>query len=452
MPQRLLIIELNEVNFEFIERYVGRGGLPTFATLIARHGVARTRSETRYELLEPWIQWVTAHTGMQAGEHGVFRLGDIVKTNVEQIWEALETEGYLVGAMSPINAATRVRRPAFFVPDPWTTTDVIAPPVLTKLFSAIRQAVNDNTQSRLTASSVLALLTGAVRYASPSNFAAYWRLATTSRECIWRRAIFLDLLLADVFSAEVRRTRPDFASLFLNAAAHIQHHYMFSSAAYRGSHRNPPWYLAEGRDPVGEVYETYDRILAQIVDRLPDYRIMLATGLHQEPHEELTYYWRLRDHEAFLRKIGIKVEKVEPRMSRDFLVSFANDVARVEGVRLLSSARAGDGTPLFEVDDRGNDAFVMLTYPHDIRDDTSYTVGTRRFTDLRSDVSFVAVKNGQHDGVGYFLDTGTEASGETQHFQLSELFGRIFEAVTGRLPQRPSGRTTPLAQRPREVA
>ena len=64
MPQQLLFLELNEINFEYVASYVRRGGLPNLGRLIRVNGVARTVSEQRYEELEPWIQWVTAHTGM----------------------------------------------------------------------------------------------------------------------------------------------------------------------------------------------------------------------------------------------------------------------------------------------------------------------------------------------------------------------------------------------------
>src|SRR4026207_498000 len=77
MQTRLLLLELNEVNFEFVEAYTRRGELPNFAALFQQHGFTRTTSETSYEQLEPWIQWVTAHTGKSLAEHSVFRLGDI---------------------------------------------------------------------------------------------------------------------------------------------------------------------------------------------------------------------------------------------------------------------------------------------------------------------------------------------------------------------------------------
>ena len=78
MQNRLLFLELNEVNFEMVDAYASQGALPNFRRLFDTHGYCQTSSETDYENLEPWIQWVTAHTGLTLAEHSVFRLGDIV--------------------------------------------------------------------------------------------------------------------------------------------------------------------------------------------------------------------------------------------------------------------------------------------------------------------------------------------------------------------------------------
>lgn len=406
ITKQLLFLELNEINIEAVERYCALGRLPNFRELLSTHGWARTSSEQRYEELEPWIQWVTAHTGLSLAQHGVFRLGDIVKTDHLQIWEYLESQGLRVGAISPMNAKNRLRGAAFFVPDPWTGTPVTARGNLRSLYRAIAQAVNDNAQSKITVESALRLLAGFLNYANPRNYAWYAQLAASALKGGWRKAIFLDLLLSDVFVKEVARNRPDFATLFLNAGAHIQHHYMFSAAYYQGPHKSPSWYLPEGVDPVFEVYEAYDRIIARIRVRFPEARLMIATGLHQEPHGRVTYYWRLKNHSEFLSRIGVPLVRVEPRMSRDFLVvcRSADEARRAE--RILDGAITNAGVKLFDVDNRGTDLFVMLTYPHEIEEPLTFSSEGASYALSPDDVAFVALKNGEHNGTGYFIDTG----------------------------------------------
>lgn len=426
---QLLLIEFNEVNFEAVRRYSAEGALPEFQRLIDNHGVSTTYSEDRFEEIEPWIQWVTAHTGLSFSEHRVFRLGDIVQRDIVQIWERLESDGFSVGAISPMNAENRTKDAAFFIPDPWTSTHVSGSGLLRKLYRAISQAVNDNAQARLLPSSAFWLTVGALANARAKNYRNYLQLARRFRCRPWTKAMFLDLFLSDTFIRHCRRAKPNFASLFVNAAAHIQHHYMFSSATYDGPMKNPDWYIGGGEDPVLEIYELYDHILGHIRKTFPNSRLMIATGLHQDPHTELTYYWRFKDHAAFLRRLGVPFNRVEPRMARDFLISCANRGDAADAERLLKSAVGQDGTPILDVDNRGTDLFVMLTYPKNIPRDFVFKLGDKSFGGLRDEVAFVAIKNGQHNGTGYFIDTGKKPGELAPEFPLKQIPSMVCHAL-----------------------
>lgn len=423
----LLLIELNEMNFDAVRAYITRGELPTFARLIAQHGVIETTSETRYEELEPWIQWVTAHTGLTFAEHGIFRLGDIVDYDLPQIWEQLEAAGWRVGAVSPMNAKNRLTDAAFFLPDPWTDTRVSIGQTQRRMYAAIAQAVNDNARSRMTMRSAIDLAIGGMMSAAPQNYARYVMMVRNVRRRPWSRALFLDLLLADIFTQAVRRTRPHFASLFLNAAAHIQHHYLFSSAVYSGEFANPDWYVTAGVDPVLDVYRLYDDILSALIARFPTTRFLLATGLHQDPHHATTFYWRLTDPSAVLRQSGIAFERVEPRMSRDFRVVCADIAEAAATERQLAAITASDGTSLFNVDNRGTDLFVELVYEKDIAPGLTFGADGAALGALRAAVAFVAIKNGRHNGIGYLVDTA-EAVAPGTTIELRALHGRILAA------------------------
>ncbi|MDC0292501.1 alkaline phosphatase family protein [Candidatus Binatia bacterium] len=407
-PPRLLLLELNEVNFEMVDAYAACGDLPNFRRLFDTHGYCQTSSETEYKNLEPWIQWVTAHTGLTLAEHGVFRLGDIVEHQHEQIWELLESRyGIRTGAVSPMNAQNRCVDPAFFIPDPWTDTEVIATDSVKRLFSIIRLMVNENTQSKIGLRSLCELAKGLMRFGQVANYGRYLKFLMGAGKGPWRKALILDQLLADLFINETARTRPEFASIFLNAAAHVQHHYLFNSKLYKGDQKNPGWYVAANTDPVWETYKAYDSIIGDIQKKFPDTQLMIATGLHQEPYPKTTYYWRLNDHADFLRKAGVPFQSVEPRMSRDFLVSCKDVRQAKDAQRVLQSAHTDSGETLFEVDRREDSLFVMLAYPNDISHSTTWQCGEKLMGSLREDVGFVAIKNGEHSGIGYFLDNGS---------------------------------------------
>jgi hypothetical protein len=296
------------------------------------------------------------------------------------------------------------------------------------LNEALAQAVGDNASNKIAAGSYLKLAAGLLAHFRPSTIGTLARLFLQRRSAPWSNALFLDRFLADVFICQWRRHRPEFASLFLNAAAHIQHHYMFSSGVYDGPNRNPEWYLAAGRDPLLDVYRLYDGIVRDML-RLPGSpRVMLATGLHQDPYPTELYYYRLKDHSGFLSRLGVNFQSVNALMSRDFMVVCGSPGEADRCADTLRAVLAPDGTPLFTVENRGRDLFVMLTYPKEIAHGFVPVLQGRSLWDIHEDVVFVALKNGEHNGVGYFIDTGLpKAAGSG--FRLADLPARIFAAL-----------------------
>jgi hypothetical protein len=432
MTQPLYLVELNEISFDFVQRYSTSGHLPQLTKLIRRHGLSTTVSESIYENVEPWIQWVSAHTGKTFDEHKIFRLGDIVDSDIDQIWEVLERRGISVGAVSPMNAVNRLANPSFFVPDPWTVSRVSADRATQALYQAVRQAVSENASGRLAAQSVKGLLTGFLRHVPLKRWSRYIQLSARAIKRPWLKAIILDELLADLFLSLLNRHSPQFATVFLNGGAHIQHHYLFNSAAYCGARKNPKWYVPDGEDPVLDIYSSYDEFLGRLVAFQPTARVVIATGLHQVPYPRETYYWRLKEHDTFLRWAGIPFKSVEPLMSRDFLIQCSSPQDAVRAAELLRDARLGHDTQqVFDVDNRGDSLFCTLVYERDIEPGRLISVNARS-TDFQKEVTFVALKNAHHNGLGYLIDTAKSAGQErvpltslfscvSQHFGLDSL-------------------------------
>jgi len=405
--RKLVLIELNEVNFEVAALYVDSLGLKNFKALL-NGPKTRTSSESAYEQLEPWIQWVSAHSGQTAAEHGVFRLGDIVGTRVPQMFEQLEEKGVSVGCVSAMNAENRLKNPAYFVPDPWTSTPTDGSFWSRALSAAVSQTVNDNAKGRISARSAAALALGLLRFARPSNYATYAKLAFRSRGAPWRKALFLDLFLHDFHWSLLKNRKPRFSTLFLNAGAHIQHHYLFNSkAAVKAAQRNPAWYADPDADPFAEMLTVYDRLLGDYLSLQPSSDILVATGLTQQPYEKLKYYYRLTDHAAFLTHAGIVFDHVLPRMTRDFLIEFKSEADASTAQTLLASFRgASDGAPIFgDMENRGTSLFLSLVCPNEIGVDfrAEYDGGSML---LAPWVTFVAIKNGMHSPNGFAFFRG----------------------------------------------
>ena len=441
-PPRLTVLGLNELNFGFVRAYADAGHLPAFAQLLAGDRIRETTSEGEYHLLEPWIQWVTVQTGLPFSDHGVYRLGDIVDhPDLLQIFEDIESRGYRVGAVSPFNAANRLDRPAFFVPDPWTQTPASGGALLRRLSRAVGQAVNDNAEASVTIGSAAALASSLAYFPALGRYGDYARLAGRITRP-GAKAIVLDSLLIDVFLRETERTRPDLAWLFLNTGAHLQHHYLFNSAAYEGPQRNPFWYCPDDVDPLLDVLRVYDLALSKLLARGGD--VLVLTGLHQVPHDHATYYYRLRDHANFLRAVGVDgVATVTPRMSRDFLVDFDDEAAAARAETTLRAYRMSiDGEPLFTCDNRGASLFVELAYPREISPNAAAVAdGHPTVSDFAARVAFVAIKNGEHHGTGYLA--ANYAHDLPARFPLT----KVYDHILSRFPTKPA---VPVARPPRD--
>ena len=424
-----MLIELNEINFDVAALYVEQLKLKSFKTLLAGPSV-RTSSETAYEQLEPWIQWVSAHSGQTASEHGVHRLGDIVGTRVPQMFEQLEERGISVGCVSAMNAENRLKRPAYFVPDPWTSTPTDGSFWSRSLSKAISQAVNDNAEGRISVESAAALALGLLRFARPRHYRMYWHLASRSRGAPWRKALFLDLFLHDFHWSLLHSRKPAFSTLFLNAGAHIQHHYLFNSkAALTPAQRNPAWYASARVDPIAEMLQVYDLILADYLRRAPSSNLVVATGLTQQPYDKLKYYYRLTSHTEFLKHVGIAFASVAPRMTRDFLIEFDSAAAASAAVDRLESFRSvKDGLPIFgDIENRGTSVFLSLVYPGEIGPDLQVVYDAGRIA-LAPWVTFVAIKNGMHNANGFAFFAGDVAKNAPSNgAHVKQLYGTVME-------------------------
>jgi glycosyltransferase involved in cell wall biosynthesis len=402
---KLVLVQLNELSFDTVRSYIQPLGLRSFEKMLAGH-FTTTAAEDSYELLEPWIQWPSVYNGQSAAEHGLTRLGDAVGHHAPQVFEELEAQGVSVGCVAAFSAENRLQKPAYFLPDPWTCTPSDRSWWSRVLSASIGQIVNDNAHQRVTLRSLVHLALGVLRFARPRHYGLYLKLAATARGASWRKALFLDVLLHDMHWCLFHSKGAQFSTVFLNAGAHIQHHYFLNARAlpHNGLH-NPADYVAPDVDPVAEMLVVYDRLLADYL-QLPEAQAgtstIIATGLSQKPYDREKHYWRLRDHASFLQTQGIRFSAVRPRMSRDFLLEFAGltEASRAEAA-LAKLTVFPSGERLFgEIDNRGDSLFVTLTYPGKINPEMQVLHGAA-VVPLAPAVALVAMKNGMHQSEGY---------------------------------------------------
>ena len=123
-----------------------------------------------------------------------------------------------------------------------------------------------------------------------------------------------------------------------------------------------------------------------------------------------------------------------PRMTRDFLISFNTVEQALQAEQKLSKILVNNKVKLFEeIDNRGKDIFVVLTYPSEVTKDTMIYFSEKNLL-LSEWVTFVAIKNGEHQskGFAYFSD-GLSKFAPTQGSHVSKIHETVtkFFGITG---------------------
>jgi hypothetical protein len=77
-----------------------------------------TDAEEQAPYLEPWIQWMTVHTGLAFKEHGIFDLGDGHKLTIPRLWDMISDAGCRVWVCGSMNAGANEGINGFILLDP----------------------------------------------------------------------------------------------------------------------------------------------------------------------------------------------------------------------------------------------------------------------------------------------------------------------------------------------
>ena len=399
METKLIILQLNEINFDLLQGYPDfNENFPRLKSVL-EYGF-KTTSEKTYSNLEPWIQWPSFYNGKTLEEHQIYRLGDSIHSDEEQFFEVFETNGLSIGCISPMNASNKLKNSPYFIPDPWIDTPVSGGTLLQNFYAALKQSVNDNANGRISLKSKLAILLTMLTHVELRYQKKLWAYYRKIDGKSYRKALFLDQLLVFIHLSLQQKHKVHLSSIFLNAFAHIQHHYFFNSKALAQNNSNPDWYIHPEADPIHEAMVVYEDIISEYERCGEDY--LLLTGLSQVPYNKTKFYYRLHSPNVTLQKLGINDVVVKQRMTRDFEIFF-EDNGQIDYCLAVLKNCTISGLPAFgDFERRPSSLFVSFCYPDEIS--VSSTLVTAQVSmPIFNEVDFVAIKNGSHDPLGYGL-------------------------------------------------
>ncbi len=436
MTRPMISLEFNELSPTLMDQFIGEGKLPNFARLKEQSQVFVTEAEEIAPNLEPWIQWITIHTGLSYKEHGVFDLGDGHKVPYPRIWDLLSEQGRKVWICGSMNAAFEKPPKGYFLPDPWSVGAHPYPEgEFGTFFNYVCTNVQEHTRDSMAVSKMdhlrfLAFMLG--HGLSLASIRAI--LAQLNRERSgkyrWQRAVLLDRLQWDVFAHYWNREHPDFSTFFVNSTAHFQHCYWRNMNPDPFTLKPKPGEQEEYKDAIQFGYQSMDKLVGECLDMAgPDTVVVLSTALSQQPcviyeHFDGKVVYRVNDPGEFFTYAGIKgAYRYAPVMAEQFHLYFQSAADAAEAVRLMK-AMTCDGKPLMFVTLKENEVFGGCGIYQQASPNAAVKNSAGEAKPF-SKLFYLAsgVKSGMHhpDGIFWIRDRAQKASAAAQRISLRQV-------------------------------
>jgi hypothetical protein len=350
--QRTIQIEFNELSPTLIDEFIEAGELPNFQRLRDNSEIFVTDASDEVNL-EPWVQWPTLHTGISDRDHGIQQLGEASLVAGRGVACELAAAGFKVGVFGSMNLDYGPLD-GFVVPDPWNPSSAPHPAGLAAFTNFIVSAVQENAADRLDKRAALPFLAYLATHglAPATALSAALQLIHERRDrgVKWRRSLVLDAISYDVFRHLVRRHEVAYATFFSNSTAHFQHYFWRNFRPESFSVPSPPEDHPSLADAVLAGYRNHDRLIGRFLSDFCDDRLVLVTGLSQEPWDTTKCMYRPKDFDRLLELVGIDTARAAaaPVMAEEFLLSFPDELAADVAMARLRNSRIGN-KPLFRM-------------------------------------------------------------------------------------------------------
>jgi hypothetical protein len=433
--RRLLLLEFNELCPGLIETFMGEGYLPNFKRLRERSRAFITH--TTEAVLEPWIQWVTVHTGVPLDQHGIADLDEAGKLQHEAFWDRLKSDNVLL--MCPMNVRFNRTDRSIFMPDPWAASQAPSPEI-EPFYRFVRSTVNTHARSRGMEKKVAL---DVLRYLAKHGMSASTLLALMrqlvqerigSQDVKWRRATMLDRLSWDVFAHFWRSDRrPRIGVFFSNATAHYQHKYWRHHQPEVFSFKPAAEELRNFSKAIRYGYQAHDDLLGKALDMAgDDTAVVLCTALSQQPM--LDYEARggkamflPKEFKPLLELIGAPANaRVEQIMAEEARLHYDNaDDAKLAYAK-LQEARTSDGHALFKVRGFDGNAFIIgcAVFTNEVTPSTRISSPAGLVADFHQHFTAMpTTTSGKHhpDGLLWIALPAGRPNAEVEHIPLTQV-------------------------------
>jgi len=285
----VLLLEFNELTPSILFDLMKEGVLPNFQRLYKESSIITTDARESGGTLNPWVQWVTVHTGLSASDHGLKSLGEGSRLQAPTLTEIVSENGIPTLVFGSMNTRFDDNLNGFVLPDPWTIEVRPSSEELDPFYDFVSAQVQGHTdrESSLLLTDYLDFVVFMMKHGlSASSVLAIVKQLVSERfyESHWKRVAILDRLQFDVFRSYYKRVKPRFATFFLNSVAHLQHYYWRSYDPDEFAIKPSADEQSKYKDAIPFGYIEMDKTLGRLCQLAGrDSHVFFCTALSQQP-------------------------------------------------------------------------------------------------------------------------------------------------------------------------
>jgi len=383
MRTKLVVLELNEVPDRVIDSYVEANPDSNWAW-VTRRGARFVAATPDTIQLHPKLSWQTFHRGVPDDEHGFVEYNQTEapgKPNFPPVWELLRQRGLSVGVGAsigsyPVPDGDEAKDVSFYLTDPFAPSFETIPPRLGAFQRlnnlAVQRSGRNVRKGGFEKSDVARLVANLPRLGiTPATCLKTARHLIDERldkNRIVRRRNVQARMTFDVAFNEVRRTKPDFATIFANNVAAAMHRYWAAKFPedYDDMRMPPEWrktFAGEIDAAMDEADYMLGRLLRFAKDNA-DYRVMIIASMGQAAieHEVIENQLIIKDFDAFMGTLGFTPDEYEKLvgMEPEYVVRFAEPSGLERFRERCESLQLGDRRPHLKPTDDRQTTFLVF--------------------------------------------------------------------------------------------
>ena len=344
--------------------------------------------------LDPWVEWVTIHSGKKPIDHKITSLGSAKIVKYPMIWEEWEKKGISYSLCGVFNSFLRKNKFCnLFIPDPWSRSSA-KPAILNIFISGTSYLAKSYTGINILIKLTLALYS--IFTFLPiiifrfkiilKAFIKYFDFNFSLSICY----IIYEYLISFFGLYFSKKYNSERIILCSNLVAHAQHHFW----KVKGKKSSCALALFLANDLIENTYKFFSKT----------HKIYILNGLSQKNVINLNQFDYLprNGHISFLKSLNIKYEKLLEGMTHDAKLIFKSKNDKEKAFKKLKSLTINN-EPIFSINSKNKNSIeYYLNFRKKVSRNTKVLLGKEilNFSDFFYNIG---IRTGSHDPKGFII-------------------------------------------------